>query len=227
MFKNLSSLLLALVILNGGLIHSSRATVELVGQSMVSASMGLANGDPLIAGVVNMGFYSITPTRSVFENYTQASSFLTSFTSLASGSLGIPGFPSVFSISHQIPYIEGDIPGSNIYQNQQIYLLIGNSSSISTSSQIGVYTNPNWLIPVNTESPIPDTKTFDISEVNLSGILFGSFAASQGAYPSDGIIDEYRLAVIPEPSTISMMFMGLASVLAFRRKTLAKLGKCD
>jgi len=208
----------------------SRATVELIGQSYVSASMGLANGSPLVAGVVEIGFYSIAPTRSVFENYTQASSFLTNFTSLGSASMGIDTYLSLFTVNRQIPHVETggvfDDLASNVYKDKQIYLLIGNASTISSSSQIGVFTKLDWLIPANTDSPTATMKVFEISDVTLDGILFGSYAANEGAYPSDGVLNEYRLAVIPEPSSMSLMVMGLASVLAFRRKALAKREKC-
>lgn len=89
--------------------------------------------------------------------------------------------------------------------------LSGNYSSSATQA---VLTDVAWVVPAfaNNANPVPFTFTGNTSA------LLGSYSFNSG----DQII-----TLIPEPSSMSLMVIGLASVFAFRRTALAKREKCD
>jgi hypothetical protein len=93
------------------------------------------------------------------------------------------------------------------------------SSSLSISGATAgfVLTDTSWIIPTITTSNVSSDFSLGFSSNTSAtvGVLAGSGPSS------------YTITMIPEPSSLSLMVMGLASVLAFRRKTLAKREKCD
>lgn len=193
-------------------VHSA---TTITGQAFDTASMGLESGAALTSGVVNMGFYSLAPTRSVLEAYTSASSFLNNFTSIASGPMGLAGYSALFSVSKDVA------TGDASFDVKQIFILVGNGSTISNSTQLGVFTKSTWITEANPSGPTPLAQTFEISQLagNVANILFGSYAAGGGEYPVDGVVNEYRLqAVIPEPSTASLAVIGLIGSMFWHRK---------
>lgn len=198
-------------------VFSAQSATTITGQAFDTSSMGLASGVALTSGVVNMGFYSLAPTRSVLEAYTSASSFLNNFTSIASGPMGIDAYSALFSVTKDVA------TGDASFDAKQIYLLVGNGSTISNSTQLGVFTKSTWITQANPSGPTPLAQSFEISELagNVSNILFGSYAAGAGEYPVDGVVNEYRLqAVIPEPTTLSLVGVcGLLAIASRRRRS--------
>ena len=196
-------------------VFSAQSATTITGQAFDTSSMGLASGLALTSGVVNMGFYSLAPTRSVLEAYTSASSFLNNFTSIASGPMGIDAYSALFSVTKDVA------TGDASFDAKQIYLLVGNGSTISNSTQLGVFTKSTWITQANPSGPTPLAQSFEISELagNVANILFGSYAAGAGEYPVDGVVNEYRLqAVIPEPTTLSLVGVCGLLAIASRRK---------
>lgn len=198
-------------------VFSAQSATTITGQAFDTSSMGLASGVALTSGVVNMGFYTLAPTRSVLEAYTSASSFLNNFTSIASGPMGIDAYSALFSVTKDVA------TGDASFDAKQIYLLVGNGSTISNSTQLGVFTKSTWITQANPSGPTPLAQSFEISELagNVSNILFGSYAAGAGEYPVDGVVNEYRLqAVIPEPTTLSLVGVcGLLAIASRRRRS--------
>jgi len=197
-----------------GWIVPGQAATTLTGQAFDTASIGLSSGVALSSGVVNMGFYSVAPTRSVLEAYTSATDFLNNFTSIISGPVGIDSYLSLFSVTKEV------LTGDASFDAKQIYLIIGNGSTVSSSTQLGVFTDSGWITQANPSGPTPLAQSFEISVVSGLGILFGSYAAGGGEYPLDGVVNEYRLqAVIPEPNTFALVSVfGLAALFKRRGK---------
>jgi hypothetical protein len=90
------------------------------------------------------------------------------------------------------------------------------SSSISGATEGFVITDTSWIIPTITTSNVSSDIFFGFSSGTsaLVGFLEGSGPSS------------YTITMIPEPSSMSLMTMGLSFLLAFRRKTLVKRKKC-
>lgn len=112
----------------------------------------------------------------------------------------------------------------SIAQNAQMYAVIWNSAFVSNTSggnsfnpaatglQAAVLTNSSWIMPLS--------QSLDLSTVTFT--LSAGTTALTGLGSVDLANKGITMAVIPEPSSMSLMVMGLASALAFRRKALAK-----
>lgn len=191
---------------------NSQAALVITGQCFDTASMGLEDGTNLNSGVVKMGYYTVIPTSITFNGYTSASQFETNFVTMSSNAMGIDSFNSLFSTTLEVA------TGISTYQGKQVFLLVGNGSLLSNSSQIGVFTRSSWIVPTNPTGPTPDPVSFEMSSVLPSDILFGSYSSTGGAYPSDGVTGEYRLqTVVPEPSTGALLMIGSVGLVALRR----------
>jgi hypothetical protein len=97
-------------------------------------------------------------------------------------------------------------------------MLVGNSSTISGSTQVGVFSNSSWIVPVNPTGITPTDYAFDVSDVGTQA-LFGSLSLGTGAYAADGVVNSANLAiVIPEPSSASLLALGVAGLVALRAR---------
>lgn len=198
---------------------AAMAELTITGAAINTASLGDKDGNVLPSTArVEIGFYSSGVTRSQLEAFTSASSFLTDWTSMAVGTATAFDIQGLTSVSVNLP------TGQNSYFGKQMYFLIGNSTTIAGSSQLGVFTSSSWIVPTNPTSEVPDVWDFDIS--TAAQILFGSFQATQGITYNDGtaniILDEYRLqAVIPEPNTFALLLGGLTALLVARRRSVS------
>lgn len=107
--------------------------------------------------------------------------------------------------------------GMTLAENRQFSLILWNAAkgaTLGAATEAGIFTNPSWTI----------TTQFDVGSPELVDVNF----SPSGMVATLGLVNTaagnrfFELAVIPEPSTMSLLAMGLASVLALRRKTLAK-----
>ena len=181
-------------------------------------SLGLQNGTavPLNSQIL-LGYYTVAVTSSTFTAFTSASQFLNNFTQLGSATMGFdvdsdPGTPNEAGLFAGGANI---LTGVATHNGKQLVYIVGNSSTIAASSQLGVFTSTSWILPNNPSGPTPQVVSTDINQVlnNSSGILFGGFTTAGGPYG-----DLYRLqVVIPEPSTASLMMIGAAGLVALRR----------
>ncbi len=199
-------------------LNTGHAAQTIVFGAQTDDSLGLANGTavPLNSQIL-LGYYTVAVTSSTFTAFTSASQFLNNFTQLGSATMGFdvdsdPGTPNEAGLFAGGASIA---TGVSTHNGKQLYYIVGNASTISTSSQLGVFTSTAWVLPSNPSGPTPQVVSTDINQVlnNSSGILFGNYTALGGPYG-----DLYRLqAVIPEPSTGSLMLLGAAGLVALRR----------
>jgi len=191
---------------------NSHAALVITGQCFDTASIGLEDGTNLTSGVVKMGYYTVVPTSVTFNGYTSASQFENNFVTMSSNAMGIESYLSLFSTTLEVN------TGVDTYAGRQVFLLVGNNSLLSTSTQIGVYSKSSWTVPANPSGPTPEAVTFEMSQVLPSDILFGSYSSTGGAYPAEGVTGEFKLqTVVPEPSTGALMLIGAAGLVALRR----------
>jgi len=191
---------------------NSHAALVITGQAFDTASMALEDGTNLTSGVVKMGYYTVVPTAVTFNGYTSASQFESNFVTMSSNAMGIETYSSLFSTTLEVP------TGVSTYAGVQVFLLVGNGSLLSNSTQIGVYSKSSWIVPANPTGPTPEAVTFEMSQVLPSDILFGSYSSTGGAYPGEGVTGEFKLqTVVPEPSTGALMMIGAAGLVALRR----------
>lgn len=210
--KKILGLLVALLAIN----MNSKAALVITGQAFDTASMALENGSPLMTGRVEMGYYTVTPTALTFTGYTSASQFTSNFVSVSANTMGIDTpeafYDSLFSTTIEVP------TGVGTYSGKQFYIIVGNGSLLSNSTQIGVYSKSAWVVPSNPTGPTPDAVVFEMSSLLSSDVLYGSYSAGNGAYQSAGVVDSFNLkTVVPEPSTASLMLLGSVGLVALRR----------
>jgi hypothetical protein len=197
-------------------IPTVRAELTITASAANTVSMALLSGAvlPGSSSRVELGYYSGSVNRALFESYTSASSFTTGWTSIATGTSNWSGYEGLFSVDTLLA------TGNNTLVNKQLFILVGNNTSIASSTEIAVMTNTSWLVPANPTGDIPEAYGFDILDVTTqqSGILFGAYLPGGGAYPTDGVVDAVTLqAVVPEPSTGALMMIGAAGLVALRR----------
>ena len=202
---------------------SSNAAISLVWGGQIDDNFALATSTTAsklpvaIGSIALLGFYSSPVSVSTFSSYTSATQFLNNFTQLSSTTVGSGGtaLAGTFGGGGTITTATG-----SIYDGKQLAYVVGNASTIATSTQLGVFTKSTWLIPMNPTGPISTLFSTDINQVqnDANSILFGSFLASGGSYGADA----YKLAVIiPEPSSASLLALGVAGLgaLRIRRKS--------
>ena len=127
------------------------------------------------------------------------------------------GDNTVYSVNRQLSVIVYNILNSN-------------EANKASATQAAIFTNPRWVIvSASATDLVPNYFDFTGSFQGYDGggaeinRLTGTTTTLIGVLSGSNV----SMAVIPEPSSMSLMVMGLASVLAFRRKTLAKQEKCD
>ena len=98
-----------------------------------------------------------------------------------------------------------------IAENKQFSLIVWNSDVISSASQAGVYTGTTWLI----------TPTYFDNDSSASfNLQFGAGALTSVVGSSDYTSNArfVQLAAIPEPSSASLLAMGVAGLVALRAR---------
>ena len=172
---------------------------------------------PLLS-VAYLGVFDSAVSKSTFSGYKKASDFLTGFTQLASSSIGsgTGSLAGTFLGGGTIATATGDI-----YKDKQYYYIIGNSSTFADSTQVGVFTKSTWTIKTNPTGPTSQSVTSDINQVvnDVSGILFGGYLAGGGMITGGtNRADAYQLSLIPEPSSASLLALGVAGLVALRAR---------
>ena len=138
---------------------NSHAALVITGQAFDTASIGLEDGTNLTSGVVKMGYYTVLPTAVTFNGYTTTSQFENNFVTTSSNGMGIESYSSLLSTTLEVP------TGVNTYVGVQVFLLVGNGSLLSNSTQIGVFSKSSWIVPANPTGPTPEAVSFDMSSL--------------------------------------------------------------
>lgn len=187
----------------------------------------LSSGTVVTDATVALGYFTggFTPELSNFNSW--AANFLgvtagSPPTTLPGGNVGyyVQGFSPDLSVS----FVTGVNGSGEQYASvnpvgARLYLIGVNnpssSGSISGATQTFILTDPTWTIP-----------TFTISTVTPDTILAitANTTAPIGSISTSGSDFTATMVVIPEPSSMSLVIMGLASALAFRRKRASLIG---
>jgi len=194
-------------------MNSGYAALTLTGATASSYNFALSNGTILTDGAIfQIGFYNSAVTSASFSGLSTAAAFQTGWTSLASSTA------NAFDISGLRSATADLATGVNTYEAKPLVMLVGNAATISGSTQVGVFANSNWIVPVNPTGIVPSDYAFDVSDVGTQA-LFGSLSLGTGAYAGDGVVNSARLAnVIPEPSSASLLALGVAGLVALRAR---------
>lgn len=211
-------LIAALVVCAGICTHSDRVhaqSIELTASALVDAGVALANGNAVPVGsLMAFGYYTtaltspLTGVSSMTDILNPGGSNL--FVSIFTGTMGFDLPPVTAGLfSSGINSTDSGIVG------KQLFFIIGNSTtSLSASTQAGVFSSSSWIIPA-LDDPTPSAFTADISEVprNSTGIFFGTQGI--GTPVTQGLVDpaaaNFNLQAVPEPSTYALLALsGLA-----------------
>ena len=192
-------------------LNLGHAAISITGTAANSYNFALSNGAVLTdGGLFQIGFYSTAPSSSYFQGLTDASQFETGWTSLASSSDNTFGYAGLRSATADLAN------GVSTYTGKTLIMLVGNASTIASSTQVGVFSNTGWVIPANPTGDVPDAFGVDIEAVGTVA-YFGSLSLGTGAYPTDGVVNSANLGVvIPEPSSASLLAIGVAGLVALR-----------
>ena len=194
-------------------VNWSHSALTITGSSANSYNFALSNGTVLTnGGIFEIGYYSSPLSSSYFSGLTTASSFETGWTRLASSTANTYDYAGLRSASIELA------TGVNTYEGKTLTMLVGNAGTISGSGQVGVFSNSAWIIPANPTGITPGDFGADIFD---SGTVayFGSLSLGTGAYAADGVVNSARLAnVIPEPSSASLLAIGVAGLVALRAR---------
>ena len=196
-------------------MNSGYAALTLTGATASSYNFALSNGTILTDGAIfQIGFYNSAVTSASFSGLSTAAAFETGWTSLASTTANAFDIPGLRSATANLA------TGVNTYEAKSLVMLVGNAATISGSTQVGVFANSNWIVPVNPTGIVPTDYSFDVSDVGTQA-LFGSLSLGTGAYAGDGVENSARLAIvnaIPEPSSASLLALGVAGLVALRAR---------
>ena len=194
-------------------VNSSHAALSITGASGNTMNFGLQDSSILPdQAIFQIGYYATPIESSTFNEYTSGSFFEVGWTSLATSTANAFDVSGLRSATAELA------TGENTYEGKTLYMLVGNASDMDSSTQAGVFTNANWIVPANPTSILPGAFSFDVSDIGTEA-LFGSLSLGTGAYSDQGVVDSANLAVIiPEPSSLSLLALGVAGLVALRAR---------
>ena len=194
-------------------VNSSHAALTIVGTAANGYNFALSNGNVLTdGGVFKFGYYDSAYTGSYFSGLTTASAFETGWTLLAQSTANYFDASGMRSASVELA------TGVDTHLGKTLTVLVGNAATIAASTEIGVFSNSAWVVPVNPTGVLPADFGFDIQEDGTVA-KFGLLSLGTGAFPSDGVPNSANLAVvIPEPSSASLLALGMAGLVALRAR---------
>lgn len=147
-------------------MNSGYAALTITGATASSYNFALSNDSILTNGAIfQIGYYNSAVTSASFSGLSSASAFETGWTSLASSTANAFDVPGLRSATADLA------TGINTYEGKSLVMLVGNSSTISGSTQVGVFSNSSWIVPVNPTGITPTDYAFDVSDVGTQALL--------------------------------------------------------
>jgi hypothetical protein len=235
----LVSVLSAIIALNIGARSAVAQLSEADWGARVSNGIGNAGGTPLPNGsgdLIWIGHFTLTNAQ-IAANATNPAFLLSNFVIYASSFPGenTPGGPGSASDGYWLKQSQtstasagtgafGTLTGTNI-QNTAVYYWIWNqtTTTVTPTTQYGIFTDPagangsssQWIFP--SDNTTGNVIVPDLSNVphDASGILWGSYGTGTSR---DGSSPLYNLALIPEPSTLALLGVGIIGIVAIRRR---------
>lgn len=202
MNKYLSSLTLAAwLVFNQTTLHATSFILSDFGANLRTSSSTVVTS----VNEIRFGFFAsgFTPTGANFgswgANFTGVSGYFDGSTPEWSAGLNL-GDNALYPINTQLAVI-----AYNILDN----------ANVATATQAAIFTNPSWVISSSTGSD-PTQFTFDLSGKVAPTVAAGSTTALFGSI----IGGDVQMAVIPEPSSLSLLGVGLFAFLARNRRKL-------
>ena len=193
-------------------MNSGYAALTITGATASSYNFALSNNSILTDGAIfQIGYYNSAVTSASFSGLSSASAFQTGWTSLASSTANAFDIPGLRSATADLA------TGINTYEGKSLVMLVGNAPTIAGSTQVGVFANSTWIVPVNPTGITPTDYAFDVSDVGTQA-LFGTLSLGTGAYAGDGVVNSANLRAIPEPSSASLLALGVAGLVALRAR---------
>lgn len=183
MVNSLKYLSVALMLVSQLLVLNKGYSAQtIVFGAQIDDGLGLANNSPVpLNSQILLGYYTVAVSSSTFSAFTSSSQFLNNFTQLGSAVIGFDADSNPATPNEAGLFAGGAniVTGVSTHDGKQLYYIVGNTSSISTSTQLGVFTSSSWVLPNNPTGPTPQLVSTDINQVlnNSSNILFGSYLA--------------------------------------------------
>jgi hypothetical protein len=203
---------LAVALIAALAMNSGYAALTITGATASTYNFALSNNSILTDGAIfQIGYYNSAVTPASFSGLSSASAFQTGWTSLASSTANAFDIPGLRSATADLA------TGINTYEGKSLVMLVGNAPTIAGSTQVGVFANSTWIVPVNPTGITPTDYAFDVSDVGTQA-LFGTLSLGTGAYAGDGVVNSANLRAIPEPSSASLLALGVAGLVALRAR---------
>lgn len=109
-------------------------------------------------------------------------------------------------------------PVASGHSGKQVYLWATDDASWNSATALAVVTDSSWVIPASNLTNLT-VNTAYVDLASSTELILGSSGSVVSGVNS--------IALIPEPSSMSLVVMGLIGSMAFRRKLLAKSEKRD
>jgi PEP-CTERM motif len=196
------------------MVKSAVAVVAAIGLSLTLAQAGpiTVNWAASTAGFVDGGGTPLAIGDLVQIGIMSGGTSISNFTPWASGAIGDSfGLPGVFSIS-----TDGDDTAPVNAGGKQIYMVAFNSVGPSANYAIitGTFAVNQWRFPL--ASDVPNDTTIDAGD-NGVAIVAGTQGPAYDVF-GDGSYVIPTVAVIPEPSTWTLVGAGLLGLVGLARR---------
>jgi hypothetical protein len=183
-----------------------------IDQNLITSPGGTV-GAP-VGGLIEIGKFSVSDA-TLLANQDSPLTLQADFSAFATGLMGqgsedgthLSGYPGVFT--------EASIAVGTAFLNAPIYLMVFNTSSAATATQVGIFKGGDWVFPaLETGTATLDTDTIGTTPV-VGAYSTGTFASSEWTAGANAL---QMHQVIPEPSTITLVGLGLIGAVGLARR---------
>jgi hypothetical protein len=199
-----------IAVLTAGMFTSANAFIVLIQSGFDKAVTTTTNvAIPSGTGFVATGFFTTVADVDLIN--TAPASLATAFQQFGnSGTFGFGGFGGVY----QVESAPGRISPGSPFVNKSIYTLLGNGSSVSTSSEFVIFKH-NGLFLVDDQDS--QDKTYDATLGVDGAFLMGSATGDIINVGGFDFPQVKMVAAVPEPSAALLGALGALGLLRRRR----------